>query len=238
MADIPPAYPSSRPAAGNRAILTGLGRSADGMPPAMERTDPAPGIAPDDGRLAEVLDAASRGDADAWREIVDLYARRVFALVHSRCRRPDLAEEVTQSVFVTVASKLSRGGYTERGRFESWLFRVAVNRARDEMRRIARQATPADPATVAAAVDRAAENRGRTSEETSLTALREAMSSLSDADREVVELRHHGGLSFRQIADLLGEPMGTLLARHHRALRKLRSMIEDAERTGDAETTR
>ncbi len=208
------------------------------MPPALERTDPAPGVAPDDGRLAEVLAAASRGDADAWREVVDLYARRVFALVHSRCRRPDLAEEVTQSVFVTVASKLSRGGYTERGRFESWLFRVAMNRARDEMRRMARQATPTDPATVAAALDRAAENGERTRDEASLDALREAMSSLSEPDREVIELRHHGGLSFRQIADLLGEPMGTLLARHHRALRKLRSMIEGDARAEDEEKTR
>ncbi|MCW5775325.1 MAG: sigma-70 family RNA polymerase sigma factor [Phycisphaeraceae bacterium] len=205
------------------------------MPPALERTDPAPGVAPDDGRLADVLAAASRGDADAWREIVDLYARRVFALVHSKCRRPDLAEEVTQSVFVTVASKLSRGGYTERGRFESWLFRVAMNRARDEMRRMARQATPTDPATVAAALDRATENGERTRNEAPLDALREAMSSLSEPDREVIELRHHGGLSFKQIADLLGEPMGTLLARHHRALRKLRSMIEDVARAEDEE---
>lgn len=207
------------------------------MPPALERRDPATGVAPDDGRLAEVLAAASRGDGDAWREIVDLYARRVFALVHSRCRRPDLAEEVTQSVFATVAAKLSRGGYTERGRFESWLFRVAMNRARDEMRRLARQATPTDPSAVAAAVDRARENGERTSDDGSLDALRRAMSSLPAADREVVELRHHGGLSFRQIADLVGEPMGTLLARHHRALRKLRSMIE-RDAPADEEQTR
>ena len=45
------------------------------------------------------------------------------------------------------------------------------------------------------------------------------MARLHDADREVIELRHHGGLSFKQIAELLDEPLGTLLARHHRALR-------------------
>jgi len=41
----------------------------------------------------------------------------------------------------------------------------------------------------------------------------------------VIELRHHGGLSFQQMADLLEEPLGTLLARHHRALRKLRELL-------------
>lgn len=51
--------------------------------------------------------------------------------------------------------------------------------------------------------------------------LKRAM-DLSEADREIVELRHHGGLSFKQIADVLGEPMGTLLARHHRALKSSR----------------
>jgi DNA-directed RNA polymerase specialized sigma24 family protein len=59
-----------------------------------------------------------------------------------------------------------------------------------------------------------------------LRALREAMESIGDADRQVVELRHQAGLSFAQIAEVLDEPIGTLLARHHRALRKLKSILE------------
>ena len=58
-----------------------------------------------------------------------------------------------------------------------------------------------------------------------LDALRSALSGLEDADREVIELRHHAGMSFKQIADLLEEPIGTLLARHHRALRKLKDIM-------------
>jgi RNA polymerase sigma-70 factor (ECF subfamily) len=53
------------------------------------------------------------------------------------------------------------------------------------------------------------------------------MLRLPDADREIVELRHQGGLSFKQLADLLNEPLGTLLARHHRALKKLHSLLSD-----------
>jgi RNA polymerase sigma-70 factor (ECF subfamily) len=51
------------------------------------------------------------------------------------------------------------------------------------------------------------------------------MARLPDADREVVELRHHAGLTFAQMADMLSEPLGTLLARHHRALKKLKSIL-------------
>lgn len=52
------------------------------------------------------------------------------------------------------------------------------------------------------------------------------MGQLSESDREIVELRHHGQMNFKDMADLLEEPMGTLLARHHRALRKLKELME------------
>ncbi len=154
----------------------------------------------------------------------------------------DIAEEVTQSVFVTVASKLASGEYTEQGRFESWLFRVAMNRIRDEVRRSRRQAAPTDPDALDASAAPADSGTQVTGEE-ELAALRLAMSRLAEQDREIIELRHHAGMSFRQMAELLAEPLGTLLARHHRALRKLKELIsgdsdaapgQPARATGDA----
>ena len=183
---------------------------------------PADARAEAEDDLAGVLARASGGDEAAWEVIVGRYARRVFALAHSRCRDGELAEEITQSVFVTVAQKLGAGEYTERGRFESWLFRVAMNRLRDEIRRVRRHAIPTEPRALGALAGPSGAQRE------DLTALRAAMEQLGDADREVIELRHHGQLSFRQMADLTGEPLGTLLARHHRALRKLRQLIEDS----------
>lgn len=219
---------------------------------AMERSSdgryvgqPAQGAA-----VTALLEAASKGDEQAWKGIVDLYARRVYALAKSRLGRGrsgsgpragatgggggfggvagwggcELAEEVTQSVFVTVASKLGSGGYAEQGRFEAWLFRVAMNRIRDEARRAKRRSESFEPEFAA---DSLAEATPDTSEDRAagLAALRSAMGQLGDADREVIELRHHAGLSFKQIADLLEEPLGTLLARHHRALRKLKELL-------------
>ena len=133
-----------------------------------------------------------------------------------------MAEEITQSVFATVASKLSLGEYTEQGRFESWIFRVTMNRLRDEMRRVRRQAAPTDPEGFASM---AARSESPESLAPDLLRLRAALDELPPADREIVELRHHGGLSFKQLAELLDEPLGTLLARHHRALKKLHSIL-------------
>lgn len=179
--------------------------------------DPQPDDASD---LSRLLAAAAAGRPEAWREVVDRYARRVFALAKSRCRSNEVAEEVTQSVFATVATKLGRGGYTERGRFEAWLFRVAMNRIRDEIRRRSRQGATAGG-------DEALEASAREATlPADFSALRSAMGRLGDADREIIELRHHAGMGFREMAELLGEPLGTLLARHHRALAKLRTMLE------------
>lgn len=176
--------------------------------------------------LSELLARASRGDSAAWRRVVDLYAGRVFALAKSRVRRADLAEDITQSVMVTVASKLGSqvsGGYTEQGRFEAWLFRVAINRVRDEIRRLRRHAATVDTDRVAESVAAAEPRAGGGAD--LVPALRRAMADLGDADREVLELRHHGNLGFAQIAEMLEEPLGTVLARHHRALRKLKDML-------------
>ena len=179
--------------------------------------------------LAPLLEAASRGDEASWRELVARYARRVFALARSRCRDADMAEEITQSVFATVAMKIGGGLYIEQGRFESWLFRIAMNRLRDLARRAKTKPAALEPEAMERHAARDGGPNGQhESQHESLDELRAAMLSLSDADREVIELRHHGGLSFKQIADLLEEPLGTLLARHHRALRKLKELMEAA----------
>jgi RNA polymerase sigma-70 factor, ECF subfamily len=199
--------------------------------------------------LPALLHAAGMGDDRAWRRIIDLYARRVYALARSRLgvNKHELAEEITQSVFATVATKLGRegtdtgeAGYAEQGKFESWLFRIAMNRIRDEVRRSRRQAEPADPSTfgsVAAKGDPTEAGAQGSGAPDQLHSLRRAMEKLSEADREIVELRHHAGLSFKQMADLLSEPIGTLLARHHRALKKLRDLLTTGDQHFGTERT-
>lgn len=182
--------------------------------------------------LAQILAAAGTGQEAAWREIVGRYSRRVFALAKSRCRNVDLAEEITQSVFATVASKLGQGLYAEKGRFESWLFRITMNRVRDEARRSRRQHTFSESEDRLETI--AGPRQGRSAGGEGVDELRRAIEELPDADREIIELRHHGGMSFKQIADLLEEPLGTLLARHHRALRKLKDVLESGAAGQDA----
>lgn len=173
--------------------------------------------------IEPVLLRAAQGDVAAWQRIVTQYLPRVHGLLRAQCHDADLAEEIAQSTFCTLVSKL--GEYTEQGKFEAWLFRIAMNRLRDEMRRRKRHARPAEESTLTAFGPTHEDDDDR-AEPAELKALEEAMAELSAADRLVVDLRHVGGMSFRQMSEYLNEPLGTLLARHHRALHKLRAGIE------------
>jgi RNA polymerase sigma-70 factor (ECF subfamily) len=146
----------------------------------------------------------------------------------------DTAEDITQSVFTTVAGSLRDGGYEERGRFEAWLFRVAMNRVRDECRRARHRATPTDPVGFEGQGTEAGDGGSGEERDRDLSRLRSALSGLGEADREVIELRHHAQMSFKAIAEQLGEPVGTVLARHHRALGKLRIVLAEQAGAGGA----
>lgn len=175
--------------------------------------------------MQALLRRAAGGDSDAWKAIVGEFAPRVFGLLRAQCHDSELSEEIAQSTFCTLAAKI--GEYVESGRFESWVFRIAMNRLRDEMRRRARHARSMDSEPMAAA----AVARGRSAPSVAdgeiHDKLARAMARLSEVDREIIELRHTGGLSFKALSDFYGEPVGTLLARHHRALRKLRALLEE-----------
>lgn len=194
-----------------------------------------------DGSLDNsILERAAGGDQAAWRDIVEHYGSRVHGLIRSQCRDDDLAEEITQSVFCTVAEKLgSQAGYVELGRFDSWVFRVAMNRLRDEMRRRKRQAVPSEQHVLEEADGQdtakpVAPSLRLVTEEDSrhdYQALRIALDSLGPADRLVLELRHRASWSFKEIADELGQPIGTVLARQHRALKKLKTLMTSQDRS-------
>ena len=177
--------------------------------------------------LEETLQRAAAGDEAAWRDIVEAYTPRVFGLIRAQCGNVDLAEEITQSTFCTIVERIGR--YAEVGRFESWLFRIATNRLRDEMRRRRRHANPVETETLVGLAGTGDEPEVAGTGPQDLVALQGALARLSESDRQVIHLRHFTGLSFAAIAEILGEPLGTVLARQHRALKKLRQHLGETD---------
>lgn len=175
----------------------------------------------------EIIAAAREGDENAWRHIVESYTRRVFGLIFKHCQNAELAEEITQLTFVKIAQKL--GDYEEDGKFDAWLFRIAVNHLRDEMRRQKRQARPTDfeiiPSYVSAYTNEEDPPDARMQAQEDNQQLDQAIAKLPDADQELIFMRYSSGLSYAEIAEALDQPLGTVLARGHRALKKLKDML-------------
>lgn len=182
--------------------------------------------------VQRTLVLAAGGDASAWEQLVGAYTGRVYAMALRRCGDAELAEEITQGTFVKVVEHLAR--YQERGKFEAWLFRIALNLLRDQMRQRKRRGISGvgwqgdedqEPAWAMGQTDEEAGPMQTASRREMVEKVREAVGMLGEADQEVLMLRHTAGLSFGEIAKVLDEPLGTVLARGHRALGKLRKML-------------
>jgi RNA polymerase sigma-70 factor (ECF subfamily) len=183
--------------------------------------------------LDEVFRRARRHDPQALNAVVEAYAPRIFGLLYQLTGSRDTAEDLLQETFLRMVRKI--GDYEHRGKFEAWIFRIAANLARDQARRARRRgqpvtldaATDGDEVGTAEPADRRQQEPGRRLMQGEASERLDAcMRRLTDAEREIVLLRHFSGLSFREIADLLGVPLGTALARAHRALARLRAAFD------------
>jgi len=161
---------------------------------------------PDDVRLHRAIAAAQRGDRDAVRELYARYADNVYGYVRSIVTDAHEAEDVTQHVFLKLMTVIVK--YERRaGPFAAWMLRVARNVAIDHLRK--RQSVPVDEVYGPEVVAR---ETGSARQEP----LWEALAGLPMDQREVVVLRHVGGLSPVEIAQRLGKTTGSIHGLHHR----------------------
>jgi RNA polymerase sigma-70 factor (ECF subfamily) len=175
----------------------------------------------------EILIGISARDPAALKKAHDRYARPLYSVAYKMLRNKRECEEVVQDVLVSLWTK----GHTvdlSRGKLFSWLAAVLRNRCIDRVRAHGRR-IPGPPAEVE---DRP--NREQTTDETAdqevvakerNQRIRAALDILPEAQREVVELAFLGGLSHSDIAEKLGESLGTVKSRIRYGLTKLRATL-------------
>lgn len=195
----------------------------------MERTTPRlravpPPVPTDAARDGELLLAVARGDQAAFERLYDRLAPLVYGIVRRVVRDPDQSEEVTQEVLHEVwrtATRFDPG----RGAARSWVATMAHRRAVDRVR--SEQASRARTETVGIReqvrdYDEVSEQVERRLE---YQQVRDALSALTDLQREVVELAYFQGYTYRQVAELLGTPLGTIKTRMRDGLIRLRDEL-------------
>jgi RNA polymerase sigma-70 factor (ECF subfamily) len=168
-------------------------------------------------------------ESDDLEALLVAFAPRIYGLLVRLVGRPEVAEDLMQETLLRAFRSLDT--YRPEGKFRAWVFRIAVNLARDWIRRRPREAATslddtAEPQALAAfGRDVPPDGQMTTSERS--RRVETALARLSEADREVLVLRYYGDLAFKDIAHATGEPLGTVLARAHRALKKLGDLIPE-----------
>ena len=167
------------------------------------------------GDDAHLLERVGTGDADAFTRIYDRFADRVFRYALTLLRDRHLAEEVTQETMLAVWNGAT--GFSGRSRVSTWIFGIARHQAHRLLgKEVRARRAPDEPVSIpdpAAVVEQE-------------QAVSSALATLPEPQREVVFLTFYAGLSYPEIAALLGVPEGTIKSRMFHARRKLAEVLQ------------
>jgi RNA polymerase sigma-70 factor (ECF subfamily) len=179
----------------------------------------------DDGQAdQELVEGSRRGDLEAFERLVVRYEARVRRLAFAFVRDESLAEDVTQDTFLQALRRID--SLKQAASVRSWLFSIAVNRARDELRRRSRW-VPADfgPDAERGPVATDATGEDRVLQRQQRGHLQRVIAELPDRYRVPLLLKEVEGMTYQEIGRMLGIPMGTAQIRIHRARLRLREQL-------------
>lgn len=181
-------------------------------------------------QLDEAAQAPADGGVGTWEEIVEQHSARVFRLAYRLTGNQHDAEDLTQEVFIRVFRSLDS---FKPGSFEGWIHRITTNLFLDRVRRKSKfrfdrfgegaeeRLTAADPSPERAWNDAMLD-----------ADVEAALAALPDEFRVAVVLCDIEGLSYEEIADVLGVKLGTVRSRIHRGRKQLRGALEHRAPSG------
>ena len=174
---------------------------------------------------AELIRSYENGRDKAFEKIYKRYERPLFSFILKYMNDRESAEDVFQQTWIKVINGLSK--YEEKGRFSSWLFGIAHNCCIDHARKVSRSKiddrTSGEGMNSLEGEDRSPE--GMLVEREEREWLKQAIAKLPDEQREVVLLRLQAEMPFKEIAEMMGSPLNTVLGRMHYAVQNLKKMV-------------
>ena len=164
-----------------------------------------------------LIEKISNGDTDAFRELYESASKSVYGFALSILKNRYDAEDVLQDTFLRVYKNAS--GYKAKGKPMAWMLRITKNLA---LTRLREKSKNEEYNLSAEAPDFSfVENTD------SRLLLEKLFTILSDDEKQIVVLHVTGGLKHRETAEILELPLGTVLAKYNRAIKKLRTETEE-----------
>ncbi len=179
----------------------------------------------------DLVQAYIKGDQSAIEVLINKHRSKVYTYILLTIKNQQLAEDLFQETFIKVIQSLRGGKYKDNGKFLSWVIRIAHNliidhfRKEKQMNAISNDDSEVDLFNSKKLSDSNIEELIINSQIKS--AIRILINELPDDQREVVLLRHYGGLSFKEIANQTDVSINTALGRMRYALINLRKLIQE-----------
>ncbi|MBN2019485.1 MAG: RNA polymerase sigma factor [Sedimentisphaerales bacterium] len=170
--------------------------------------------------LERIIIGCRNGDQASFSQLIDIYGKRCFGYFYRLTGNKETSEDLLSELFVKLVEKI--GSYRG-GSFDGWIFTMASNIFHDHLRFKQRQTHLLD------------EHRRRlefgpkvVDDRPDNDELQIALGQLDEDVRELVMLRFFSQLSFKEISQIRSEPIGTVLSKVHRGLKRLRELMGDA----------
>jgi RNA polymerase sigma-70 factor (ECF subfamily) len=173
----------------------------------------------------ELIRRSQAGDGEAFGVLVERYKGKVFSLAYGFTRDRTIADDLAQEVFIKAYVSLTR--FQARSEFGTWLYRIAVNHAKDFLRKNKSRRKEISIEDVGEQT-LTAENKSPEEirvEEGRRQIVQAALARLPEKYRVILTLRDIDGLSYEDISRILKLSLGTVDSRLHRARRKLREKL-------------
>jgi RNA polymerase sigma-70 factor (ECF subfamily) len=182
---------------------------------------------------AHLVAAARAGDQEAFKELVRRHQRKAYAVALGIVRDTDDARDVVQDAFLKVHEKLDT--FDGDAQFFTWLYRIVANLAIDHLRRRRRPRVDFDEMHPHEADDETGVSPARLGFDPARALtdreLRErmlaALDELSPAHRAVLVMREVDGLSYQEMADVVGCSIGTIMSRLFHARKRMQALLSD-----------
>jgi RNA polymerase sigma-70 factor (ECF subfamily) len=179
----------------------------------------------------ELIKRFVNGSQPSIEELITRYKSKVYTYILLMVKNQQLAEDLFQETFIKVIQSLKMNKYKDKGKFVSWIIRIAHNLVIDHFRK-EKQINTCNNEDYEADLFNSSKFSAKNIEQLIvhdqiIKDVRKLIDELPDDQREVVMLRHYGQLSFKEIAEQTDVSINTALGRMRYALINMRKMIEE-----------
>ncbi len=179
----------------------------------------------------ELVKLFVEGKTECIEVLIERHKSKVFSYIVMCVKQYEIAEDIFQDTFLKVVQSLKAGRYQENGKFSSWVMRISHNLIIDHFRRLKNMSCISKDEC-----DYDLFNQAKFSEasveskmvyEQLLSDIGKLVKHLPDNQREIIEMRHFKGLSFKEIAEETNVSINTALGRMRYAILNLRKMADE-----------